>query len=178
MDCNNARWSTRLGMAALAVFLLGLCRLSSADAPTTHPASHHMRFSLVSETDDSGPSDLLDDPNHKGQQIRVLRYAILDESALEDVRKSESAGGPGVSLALTPSAGDKFLDFTRAHLHKSLVIVLDDKAICCATIQSAIGKGVEISLQPPSTDKDADTMVAAIASAMKNPTTEPAGAGR
>jgi preprotein translocase subunit SecD len=165
-------------LTALAVFLLALCRLSVGDAPTTQPASHHLRFSLVADANDSGASDLLDDPNNKGQLIKVLRDSILDESALQDVRKADDANGPGVSLTLTESAGHKFLAFTQAHLHRSLVIVLDDKAICRATIQSGIGKGVQISMQPTNTDKDADAIVTAIASAMKNATTEPAGTGR
>ncbi|MDP9268559.1 MAG: protein translocase subunit SecD [Acidobacteriota bacterium] len=78
-------------------------------------------------------------------------FVISRASAVagHDLREARSdkdeTGRPQVSFLLTPDGGKRFAAFTRAHIGDSLAIVLDNRVIEVATIQSEISDSGRIT---------------------------------
>ena len=76
----------------------------------------------------------------------VSRVSAVSGKDLRDAQPSrDENGGPSVSFTLTGEGGQRFYNFTSAHLGDSLAVVLDNKVQEVANIKGAIRDRGEIS---------------------------------
>jgi preprotein translocase subunit SecD len=159
---------------------VGLCVcLLAASAGEAAPASqpsivHRLRISLVAEDGETGETDSFANPNDDGQQVRVFRQSILDERYISAVAGDlDDNNQLAVTLQLTDAGSKIFREFTASHLRRRVAVVLDDKIIDCATINTVISAGVMITLPDGFTGDAADKLVRSIRAAMVQVSTQP-----
>ena len=87
-----------------------------------------------------------DESSDAGQYYLLRRAAIVAGNDFRDAQPSVDVNQrPDVTFTLTRNGGDRFYDFTKANIGKSMAIVLDNSVREVATIQGAIRDQGQIS---------------------------------
>ncbi len=83
-------------------------------------------------------------PGADGFYYLVKYPPVITGSDLADAYPTtDSYGRPAVGFSLTPSAANRFAEFTQSHIGKRMAIVLDNYVVSAATIQARIyDKGI------------------------------------
>jgi hypothetical protein len=103
----------------------------------------HLCFRLVANADDPPNSafDLLDDADHKGRTVPVMRQVLMDERSIARVYMTTlnpDSKQEGIGMEMTDAGAEKFKEITTANPNRRLALVLDGKILSAPIIHGVI----------------------------------------
>jgi hypothetical protein len=98
-----------------------------------------LQFRLVTDADDTAPTDTLADPGNK-KPLRVRREVLLDEAAIASatMTKAPADGNFQVEVTFTEAGSKRFAEITGVNIRKRLAIIFDGQVLSAPVIMSEL----------------------------------------
>ena len=134
---NTIVWVCALSLAGCATTEKSVS--TDGTGPETKPIPRMtVRFHLASGKPVEGYREMTD---RKGRPVYVAPDSVMSELDIVRARVVEDpAGRPAVGVTLSDEAGERFEEFTAAHIGDALAILVDDELVTAAVIRAKLGR--------------------------------------